>query len=57
VTLLDLNKDGRADPVVAAPRDQGLVLLTGSASGVTTTGAREIKPIGDSGDYPLPVSG
>jgi hypothetical protein len=57
VGLLDVTKDGRADPIISAPHDQGLVLLTGAAGGATTTGAREIKPVGDTGDYPLPVTG
>ncbi|MDN3353784.1 FG-GAP-like repeat-containing protein [Actinomadura sp. DC4] len=57
VALLDLNKDGRLDPVIAVRHDQGVVLLTGAAGGATVTGAREIKPIGDSGEYILPTVG
>lgn len=57
VGLLDVTKDGRADPVISAPHDQGLVLLTGAAGGATTSGAPEIKPVGDSGEYTLPITG
>ena len=57
VGLLDVTKDGRADPIVSAPHEQGLVVLTGAAGGATTSGAREIKPVGDTGEYPLPITG
>ena len=57
VSLLDVDKNGRPDPVVAVRHDQGAVLLSGTSGGVTTTGAREIKPLGDTGEYVLPTVG
>ncbi|MFE7761865.1 FG-GAP repeat protein [Streptomyces sp. NPDC057438] len=45
VRLIDLNRDGRAELVVAAPGENirgALLVLTGTASGLSTKGARSI---------------
>jgi hypothetical protein len=55
--LQSAGRDRIVDPIISAPHDQGLVLLTGAAGGATTSGAREIKHVGDTGEDPLPITG
>jgi hypothetical protein len=42
------------DPVITASRDDALILLHGGKNGVTTSGATQIEPVGDTGEYHLP---
>ncbi|GAA2097170.1 VCBS repeat-containing protein [Actinomadura alba] len=52
VTLMDLNNDGKRDLIAVALGDNGVNVLRGSASGITTTGAQGIGSISRSGIDP-----
>jgi hypothetical protein len=52
VALMDLNNDGRSDLVAVAQGDNGIDVLRGSTTGITTSGAQGIGSISQTGLEP-----